>query len=93
MLIVNYFVQIGGIEAIGEYMKKRSTIASLLPSMNVLNQLAKFLSDENYQTMILPRLVEALQILPKSLSEEEILQAKKEEINSLFTILEVYYSL
>jgi len=89
LLNLNYFIQIGGIEAIGEYTKDLNTINGLLPSMNIFNNLSDFVDEEYYQKKVLPYLLNALKSLPNSLNEEEIKQAKKEDINSLFYVLKV----
>jgi len=70
-------------------MKDFTTIAALLPSMNIFNNLSDYIEEDHYQKKVLPYLLEALKSLPSTLNEEEIKQAKKEDINNLFKVLKV----
>lgn len=70
-------------------MQTLTATTGLLPSINILDNMNKYLEEDFYHDEVLPRLMKAIESLAATLNEEEIRITKKEDIATLFQVLNV----
>jgi len=86
---VNYFIQIGGDVKLIEFLKTSLTMDNILMGVDILAQIGQSLEDEYYRKNIEPEIFNIIHAFPSIIDQEEIKQAKKDDIIQMIKSIKV----